>query len=59
MVLGGGTYCHPDHIEYYYHNDAGLIGVQPVGSECAKKISDELKEFLVTSKDFAFLSEGE
>ena len=57
MVLGGGYYCHPDHIEYYYHNDSGLIGVQPVGSECAKQISDELKEFLVRSDSFDFLKE--
>ena len=59
MVLGGWTYCHPDHIEYYYHNDAGLIGVQPIGSECVKKLSPELKEFLVRPNSFNFLKEGE
>ena len=58
MVNGGWTYCHPDHIEYYYHNDAGLIGVTPVGPDCVKKLSPELKEFLVRPNSFNFFKEG-
>ena len=59
MVNGGWTYAHPKHVQHYYNEDNGLIGWTPVGPDCVKKLSPELKEFLVTSKDFDFLKEGE